>query len=214
MRPLRNHPLLLLNSEFSSHNTKVTAILFALAPADFAPLRPPMPAHACIRLHYRRLPAAIRLFVRLCRLTPAYGSRFCLCRRSRHTAAFSAIACGNSPLRSPMPAHACIRLTQRYWLMANTRCYRAIAQRAIRALCRAIAQRAIRALCRAIGVANTRSLSRYWRRQYALLAQLLALPIRWAWRTKCAFALNGKGDNHYKTTFGTFQRIGAIYLCH
>ena len=75
MRPLRNHPLLLLNSEFSSHNTKVTAILFALAPADFAPLRPPMPAHACIQLHYRRLPAAIRLFVRLCRLTPAYGSR-------------------------------------------------------------------------------------------------------------------------------------------
>ena len=57
-------------------------------------------------------------------------------------------------------------------------------------------------------------LSRYWRRQYALLAQLLALPIRWAWRTKCAFALNGKGDNHYKTTFGTFHRIGAIYLCH
>ena len=190
MRPLRNHPLLLLNSEFSSHNTKVTAILFALAPADFAPLRPPMPAHACIRLavlpmpagagirlHFRRLPAAIRLFVRLC-------------RRSRHTAAFSAIACGNSPLRSPMPAHACIRLTQRYWLMANTRCYRAIA------------------------CGNTRSLSRYWRRQYALLAQLLALPIRWAWRTKCAFALNGKGDNHYKTTFGTFHRIGAIYLCH
>ena len=190
MRPLRNHPLLLLNSEFSSHNTKVTAILFALAPADFAPLRPPMPAHACIQLHYRRLPAAIRLFVRLCRLTPAYGSRFCLCRRSRHTAAFSAVACGNSPLRSPMPAHACIRLTQRYWLMANTRCYRAIA------------------------CGNTRSLSRYWRRQYALLAQLLALPIRWAWRTKCAFALNGKGDNHYKTTFGTFHRIGAIYLCH
>ena len=190
MRPLRNHPLLLLNSEFSSHNTKVTAILFALAPADFAPLRPPMPAGAGIRLHFRRLPAAIRLFVRLCRLTPAYGSRFCLCRRSRHTAAFSAIACGNSPLRSPMPAHACIRLTQRYWLMANTRCYRAIAY------------------------GNTRSLSRYWRRQYALLAQLLALPIRWAWRTKCAFALNGKGDNHYKTTFGTFHRIGAIYLCH
>ena len=165
MRPLRNHPLLLLNSEFSSHNTKVTAILFALAPADFAPLRPPMPAHACIQLHYRRLPAAIRLFVRLCRLTPAYGSRN---------------AIGSWPIRVAI----------------------------------ALLPAAIRALCRAIGVANTRSLSRYWRRQYALLAQLLALPIRWAWRTKCAFALNGKGDNHYKTTFGTFHRIGAIYLCH
>ncbi len=190
MRPLRNHPLLLLNSEFSSHNTKVTAILFALAPADFAPLRPPMPAHACIRLAVLPMPTAPacgRLFVDC--LQPRASSRAYAGSRL-HTATLSAIACGNSPLRSPMPAHACIRLTQRYWLMANTRCYRAIA------------------------CGNTRSLSRYWRRQYALLAQLLALPIRWAWRTKCAFALNGKGDNHYKTTFGTFHRIGAIYLCH
>ena len=196
MRPLRNHPLLLLNSEFSSHNTKVTAILFALAPADFAPLRPPMPAHACIQLHYRRLPAAIRLFVRLCRLTPAYGSRN---------------AIGSWPIRVAIALlPAAIRALCRAIGVANTRSLSRYWRRqyALLSHCH------YALLSRYCPKGNTRSLSRYWRRQYALLAQLLALPIRWAWRTKCAFALNGKGDNHYKTTFGTFHRIGAIYLCH
>ena len=167
MRPLRNHPLLLLNSEFSSHNTKVTAILFALAPADFAPLRPPMPAHACIRLAVLPMPAE-----------PAYGRIFGDCLRQFA----SSFAYAGSRLHT---AHATLLAHGQYALLS-----------------------------RYCPKGNTRSLSRYWRRQYALLAQLLALPIRWAWRTKCAFALNGKGDNHYKTTFGTFHRIGAIYLCH
>ena len=143
MRPLRNHPLLLLNSEFSSHNTKVTAILFELAP----PILPLCAAYAGSRPHTARGFAYA-------------GSRL-------HTA------------HATLLAHGQYALLSRYCPLGNTR-----------------------------------SLSRYWRCQYALLAQLLALPIRWAWRTKCAFALNGKGDNHYKTTFGTFHRIGAIYLCH
>lgn len=167
MRPLRNHPLLLLNSEFSSHNTKVTAILFELPAADFAPLR------------------------RLCRLAPAYGSRFCLCRL--------------------LPAYGrifgdCLRQFASLFAYAGSRLHTAHAT--------LLANGQYALLSRYCPKGNTRSLSRYWRCQYALLAQLLALPIRWAWRTKCAFALNGKGDNHHKTTFGTFHRIGAIYLCH